>query len=100
MLCSWVRGTGDMRVVSVSGLGSSGSSGSGQAISIQSYVSNCAKVTERIRIPLAVVVVRSGNATQVAAPGANYEGISLGLRSKEVRRVRTRTWITRVEIPD
>lgn len=52
----------------------------------------------RIRIPLAVVVVRSGNATQVAAPGARYEGISLGLWFKEVRRARTRTGVTRIEI--
>ncbi len=51
-----------------------------------------------IRIPLAVIVVRSGDATQVAAPGACYKGISLGLWLKKVRRVHTRTGITRVEI--
>lgn len=51
-----------------------------------------------IRIPLAVIVVRRGNATQVAAPGARYEGVSLGLWPKKVRRVRTCTGIARVEI--
>jgi hypothetical protein len=56
-------------------------------------------MTMGICIPLAVVIVRSGNATQVAAPGARYEGVSLGLWSKEVRRARTLTGITCVEIP-
>ena len=49
--------------------------------------------------PLAVVVARSRNATQVAAPGAGYRGLGFSLLSKEVKSIRTRTGVTSVEIP-